>query len=603
MDETLTAIANASNGRYIPLGTAGTAHTTLGSIYRRHLRQIAAKEQQEMIENRYQERYQLFLFPAILALLAAGGLSRGRLGGHSFRKATHVAAMLFVMMSSGLLAQTNAPMTPAATDPQKANGTATNAPPPIIVEPGRAGARKAQEWLNRGSYREAAEAFLSAARGADQEESESYCYNAAYAYYKGKDRQKAVQVLRSLLNNRKNGARAGELLAKALMEEAKEKGAEDPELRFKSLSEAACGFQRSLKDAPADERRNRNFTRAVGPIAEARETAHIAKVMKEHGQKQPDQLMGTMLAEQRALIDAAYGLFTNDAPALIRTAEALAKRQDQQTDLWIPLKQQMLQAVTNQQQQAQFAQQVELARDSMKGAAEALRDLMPESVSEVAQPERLVYAFWKAVASPPGIVDEDILCQSNAIRKLDAKYLLNRDTQPEALVLTKMFRERFPEWAKQYQQQAQSDTNRPPFKAEDQKKIAELAEHTERLQTEIVDAKTAEQDRPGLRNQALKNLMEIRDLLPKNPDKSNPQQQSQDQQQQQQQDQQQQQEQQQNPEQQQEKEQQQPEEKKNEPPKDVQEVLRRALEREKEHEDEKKQKMQRMPMSPTARDW
>ena len=86
MSETLSAIAAASNGRYIPLGTAGTAHTTLGAIYRRHLRQIAAKEQQELIENRYQERYQLFLFPALLSLLAAAGFSRGRLCGNRTRK-------------------------------------------------------------------------------------------------------------------------------------------------------------------------------------------------------------------------------------------------------------------------------------------------------------------------------------------------------------------------------------------------------------------------------------------------------------------------------------------------------------------------------------
>jgi Ca-activated chloride channel family protein len=85
MDETLSAVAQASNGRYIPLGTAGTAHTTLGAIYRRHLRQIAAKEQQEQLENRYQERYQLFLFPAALCLLAAAWFSRGRLCGNRTR--------------------------------------------------------------------------------------------------------------------------------------------------------------------------------------------------------------------------------------------------------------------------------------------------------------------------------------------------------------------------------------------------------------------------------------------------------------------------------------------------------------------------------------
>ena len=85
-EATLDAIAKASaNGRYIPLGTAGTATTTLGSIYRRHLRALAAKEQQEQIENRYQERYQLFLFPAAACLLAAAWLSRGRLCGNRER--------------------------------------------------------------------------------------------------------------------------------------------------------------------------------------------------------------------------------------------------------------------------------------------------------------------------------------------------------------------------------------------------------------------------------------------------------------------------------------------------------------------------------------
>jgi len=86
MDETLDAIAKASNGRYIPLGTAGTAQTTLGSIYRNHLRTLAQKEQQEMTEKRLQERYQLFLIPALMCLLVAAWFSRGRLSGSRIRE-------------------------------------------------------------------------------------------------------------------------------------------------------------------------------------------------------------------------------------------------------------------------------------------------------------------------------------------------------------------------------------------------------------------------------------------------------------------------------------------------------------------------------------
>ena len=492
----------------------------------------------------------------------------------------------------------------------------TNAPP-VSVAPGRAGARQAQSWLKAGRYCDAAEGFLIAARGADVDEAETYRYNAGYAYYMAQESDKALQTLRPLLLSKKNGARAGELLGKLFMEQTgavREPPEEEaPEQKLKALTEAAAGFQRALRDTPDDERRNRNFTRAVSPLAEARETAHIAAVMKEHGQTPPDALIATMLAEQRALMDDAYGMFTNDAPALVRAAEAFAKRQDKQADLWIPLKQHLLQAVTNQQQQAQFARQVELARDSMKGAAEALRDILPESVSEVAQPERLVYDFWKAVAQPDALIDECITCQSNAIQRLEARHLMGRDTQPEALQLTQIFRERFPEWAQQYIQQAQADTNAPPFTAEEQQKIEELAEHAEKLQQEILDAKTPEQDRPGLKTQALADLYEIRELLPKNPqDQNQQQQQEQNQQQQEQQEQNQDEqqnedeEQQQNEEQQQEEEQQeqqQEEEKKEETPQDVQELLRRALEREQEHENEKKDKMQHLPMLPSEKDW
>ena len=73
----LKAIAEKSNGRYVPLATAGTAETTLGAIYRRFLRQIAAKEQNEEAE-RVAERYQIFLLPGLLLLLAGAALSRGR---------------------------------------------------------------------------------------------------------------------------------------------------------------------------------------------------------------------------------------------------------------------------------------------------------------------------------------------------------------------------------------------------------------------------------------------------------------------------------------------------------------------------------------------
>jgi Ca-activated chloride channel family protein len=76
-ESALKAIAQASSGRYVPLATAGTAETTLGAIYRRFLRQVAAKEQNEE-ENRTAERYHFFLVPALALIIAGASLSKGR---------------------------------------------------------------------------------------------------------------------------------------------------------------------------------------------------------------------------------------------------------------------------------------------------------------------------------------------------------------------------------------------------------------------------------------------------------------------------------------------------------------------------------------------
>jgi len=165
MDETLNAIAQASNGRYIPLGTDGTAQTTLGSIYRQRLRQIDQKEQQEKLVSRLQERYQFFLFPALVCLLVAAWFSRGRLSGSRVRRPVVAAVALLAVLSAAY-----------------AEEEAVADAPPVVVAPGREGARQAQSWLRAGRYQEAAEGFLSAARGADVEEAEAYRYNAGYAY-------------------------------------------------------------------------------------------------------------------------------------------------------------------------------------------------------------------------------------------------------------------------------------------------------------------------------------------------------------------------------------------------------------------------------------
>ncbi len=597
MDATLDAIARASGGSYIPLATAGTAHTTLGAIYRRHLRNVTAKERQETLENQYVERYLLFVLPAIAALLAAAGLSRGRLAGARSRTpAPPPLARTLALLAC--LCTVAPPARAADTDA----ASATNAPAataPADYGSGREAARRGQALYRRGRYEEAAAAFTAAARGADSETAAAWRYNAALAWLKADKHDEAAGLLRALTDSRTVGPRAAELLGSAALRQSRAITAEaGAAARTEQLETSATALQTALRDSPEDARRRRNLARVAPDLPAARENAHIETVLKAHPQPQPDALLERLFREQRALLQEIPAAFTNEAPRLIAAAETLADRESAASDLLIPLKRVLLEsgAITNEQQRAMLATMFESARDTMRDAVRNLRDLDAAALQGIAKVEPFAYGLWKEVAAPPPLVGEAIAAQSNALAV--AEQPESRPPQPEALDLARRFRERFPAWADQVQQQAQADTNAPTLTPEARAEIEQLAEETEGLQTEALRSPD-----PGpYQRHALDNLLRIRELLPRQPQSGQaaqppPEQQPQEKPGEQPQ---------QPQEEPREQPQQQPEEKpeqKPEPPKDVQELLRRALEREKEHEEEKRQRMRNIPLAPSERDW
>jgi len=618
-EETLAAIARESGGQYIPLATAGTAQTTLGAIYRRHVRQVAAREQQETQEDRYMERYAWFLFPSIILLLTAACFSRGRLSGARRRGAQDAAdapapllqgtppplpqartiAALLLLASAACSAQTN---DIARADSRADDSTAavTNAPPEAAWPPGHAGARAAQAVYRKGRYAEAAERFLAASRGVDPEESQKYRFNAAAARIKAGDHIGAASLLQPLVTAPGVGGRAADLLAAAAWELARLAASTNNAIaRLQALEQAGGGAQQAVRAAPETPRLQRNLARVMPLLPSAREDAHIAEVLEQHGQAQPDALLDRMFREQRALVNEAPAAFTNEAPVMIQQAEALAARQDASADLWIPLKQKILEApqFTNAQQRAAFQQSVESSRDLMRDAARRFRDLDASGIQAAARGERFAYELWRQLAAPPGLLDEDIALQSNALARAATPVFPARADQNEAHALTQFFRQRFPDWADQLAQQAQADTNAPSLTPEARAEIEQLAEEAEGVQAEALKA-TDGGDRRTYQQHALKNLLRIRELLPKQSSQS-PQQQPQpqpnnsDQQQPQ------------PPENEpkQEEKQETSEPKQEAPPKDVQELLRRALQREKEHEAEKRRQLRDMPMAPDERDY
>lgn len=442
-------------------------------------------------------------------------------------------------------------------------------------------------------------------RGESAAVSDTEVWNEGVGYYQQGDVTNALRVLRPLTASGEYKARAAEVVAKLEYERG-------------NLEEAAAAAQVALLANPKDARSNRNFTRAVDKLPEVRETKRINEILKAAEGKDPGAMIQSATYEARELMKSAAGVSTNRADVQVALADRLSKRAEKLADVWIPVREVIAQSVTNEQQAATIIQQIEEAQAKTKKGAQQLSDLDSESYSSLALAEQDFNRFLKLTAMPPAAIHEGALAQSNAYN--DVETVNSRPWQNEALDFTRAFRQKFPAWARQYEQQAQADTNREPFTAEAQAKISALATELEKVQLECVE-KTI----PPKQEEACGILEQIAALLPKDKNgggqsqqnqQQNPQQnqqnqdqQNQDQQNQDQKDQQQDlgdQKQDQDPNEQKDDKQEDEsdaEDQESEEDKEVEAVLQKAQERNDEYEADKKARIRKAPLPPNERDW
>ena len=422
-------------------------------------------------------------------------------------------------------------------------------------------------------------------------------WNEGVSFYRDGDVTNALKTLRPLLLSKTHGARAAEVIAKLEYEKG-------------NLEEAANAAQIALRAAPEDAKANRNFTRATDRLPAIREEEHLKSVLKAAEGKDPGSLLLAATKDCRALMSESGTYRTNRAEKAVALADALSKRAERLSDSWIPVRELIAQSVTNEEQAATISAQIDAARKNTKDAAKRLSDLDAEAYPLLSDVEHDFTRFVKLTVMPPAAMDEDLVAQSNAW--MDVEQFNGRSWQQDALDYTRAFRAKFPAWARAYEQQAQSDTNKPPFTAEDQAKISALATELEKLQMECV-----EKSLPPSQEEAVRIINEIRELLPKDNNSGGQSQQNQDQQQKN--DQNQQQNQQNQDQQQQQQDQQQSEDENKDDDKDKEEpdegdqqdtedqeveaVLKKAQERSDEHEAEKKARMRKAPLPPNERDW
>jgi len=640
-DETLYEIARITGAAYVPMGTVGIASTTLGTLYRDHLRKIAAQEYEESLRRRRVERYQWFLLPAILLLSAAAGLSQGRLSRKSGVAATHqspslqspagsVAAIIIASMLALPAEATNAPATtlpPVTNTPgRNAPATAASAIAPAQEPTGYSAARKAQTLFRLGRYDEAARLYQQAAMTVSDASASRFLFNAAAALYSAGKFPEAAEIVQSLAQNTPEpdpelltGLGAAYYNAAASAPATNTPSASPASDKEKLLRKSAEAFKDALRANTVSEQARGNLSAVLGQLPAAEQDALVERIMSQHGNTPPHQLADMMLQAQRDLNRKLSEAATNQSPDRIGQMESLAAAQKDNALLWIPLKGKLMEGLAQggaSNSMAAVNQVSEITRERMLEASDAMRDLDPRATAPAGQSENGIYGLWKGIVPHDRLLAEDIRRQSNATASVTSTNAGTRipkevlDEQKESLDLTRLFKQRFEQSVpEQPQQDVTTGTNSSPTNAispETRRHIIDLADRTATAQERAMKSLESGDLSAGRRDQEFSRdyLGQILKLLPKPP----PQQQQQDQQQQQKEQpqgqQQDQQKEQQQPDQEKQEQQNQPEQQKTEQlPKDMDKLLEKALQRERNHEEEVRERNRNIPMAPGERDW
>ena len=444
------------------------------------------------------------------------------------------------------------------------------------------------------------------ARGDEAPLTDGEVWNEGVGYYEAGDATNALRVLRPLMLSKTHGPRAAEVVAKLEHERG-------------NLEEAAVAAQVALRAAPQDAKANRNFTRAIDGLPQLRETKRVNAILKASQGRDPGSMMQAATLDARQLLSEAGSFRTNAPDRAVALADALSRRADRLAETWIPVREVIAQSVTNEEQASTILLQIQQAEEKTKKAATEFGDLSGDTYGTMSDVEHDFTRFYKLTAMPPQAIAEDETAQSNAWQDVEA--VNGRAWQADALDFTRAFRSKFPAWAKAYEQQAQADTNKPPFTAEAQAKISALATELEKIQIEC-----SKKSLPPSQEKALGIIREIRELMPKdsgggqgqqnqqqnqqqkqdNQDQNQQQQQQEQQnqdQQQQQQDQQERQDQDPNEQQQDQQPEEAQDEKDENEDKELEAILKKAQERNDEHEADKKARMRKAPLPPNERDW
>ena len=377
--------------------------------------------------------------------------------------------------------------------------------------------------------------------GAQAEEGlspESEAWNAGIAAYRDGDFTNALERLRPLMQVKTHAARAAELVARIEHDRARERAeAGDSEGRLEHLESAAAAAQTVLRSFPADARKaddfaraNANFTRATDGLADLREEVRVKRLLEAAGNQEPSAVIKATLADLRSFYGEAKDLPSLAPAERVSKGDDLERRARERADALLVFGRKLEETAPEAAESVGGI--VGTVRADVARSATQFADLDPEAVETVARAESAVTELYRATLDAWSALDEDRTSQTNALA--GAAEVGARTWQADALAYTKAFRERFPQWAEEYEQSRQTATNQPPLTAEARQQIESLASELEEVQTACCRAADKQEQARAL--DLMRQILELRPRPPQdqqqqqNQPQQNQQQQNQDQQ-------------------------------------------------------------------------
>ncbi len=463
-EDTLQRIAESTGGLYIPMQTTGIGQANVGNLVRRQLSRIEAHAYQMLEHEGTVERYQWLLLPAFILLLTAGLLSRGRFAS------TVTSALPIILLSISWLSALPLHADEAADPPSH-----------------RKLAYQAQQLYRNQSYQQAAHAYETAAQtyGLSQKAVERYRLNAAIAHLASGNQAQAEDILRRITPT----AAVDTALALSLFEQGmaqKGESANDWQTRAERWRESADLLQRIWRESGHPDAAH-DLSLLSDNLLHALQQAERTHWIEEYADADASDLAWQMLQRQRALQQRATQPTDHlDDEQRLQHFEQLAGEWADLARLYYPLADKKTQA-GRRDAHARLEQE----RSRLRNLFESIRDLEAPGKLPPVTAGHPLYDAWKDVAHYEMLLDEARRQQQDILDSPDDHTL---DSQIEAAQLTRLFADRF--------------SPPPDTDEEDISQILDLATDAERLQR-----LAAEMLQVGNRPEAHTTQIEARELL------------------------------------------------------------------------------------------